>query len=374
MDVSPRAIWACVTADVGVRMSAIWLASRGSTPWIDPDEYLPRATTLLHGMPWLQALAGDNGQIRPPLYPALLAAGRWIAMPPAWMLILQALASGAACALVIALARRIADGRGALLAGWAFAVSPAWILSAPAFWSEHIDTPLVALALLLLTIARQDLSAMAWIGTGAAFAAAALTRSIPLYVVPVLAAIVMFREPCARRGMAVALTVFTLVAGAYIATATRAAGRLILVENSAEWHWRARSSPDTAAVASLSTVLPAMIHEAQASPIRLGREAISHVRMTFAPAPWNAQTAEQFPLAVTTLLRWADAGFVVLLLGLAFIGARIAHDRTAVLLFGAWIGVHLILIALSSTNAGPRYRAPLDPALLALAAVTLGRI
>src|SRR5262249_19791037 len=176
------------------------------------------------------------------------------------------------------------------------------------------------------------------------------------------------------RGVALAVVVFAALTGAYIAIASHAYGRVLLVENSPEWHWRARTSPETAADAPISSVLPAMIDEARTAPVLLAREAASHVRVTFGPAPWNAQTAEQFPALVMTALHGVDLVSVAALVALAIAGFATAPDRTAALVLGAWIAMHLILIALSSTNAGPRYRAPLDPALFALAAAALRRV
>ena len=54
----------------------------------------------------------------------------------------------------------------------------------------------------------------------------------------------------------------------------------------------------------------------------------------------------------------------------------VRRESTAakIIRFAGRLPVHLVLIALSSTNAGPRYRAALDPALFALAAAALRHV
>src|SRR5262249_50784280 len=166
----------CVAGAVALRLGAIWLASRSATPWIDPDGYLDRANALLRGVPWVHALGGQDGQIVPPLYTASLAFAVRVGFGPATILLMQAALGGVACALIIALSKHVSERTGALIAGWGFALSPAWISAAPAFWSEHLHVPIVALALLLLVSSLRARQTVRWIAAGAASAAAALTR------------------------------------------------------------------------------------------------------------------------------------------------------------------------------------------------------
>jgi 4-amino-4-deoxy-L-arabinose transferase-like glycosyltransferase len=380
-----RAEWMCVGAALALRLVSIWIAARGAMPWIDPDSYLDRAAALAGGQwSWLRALTEDGGLTRPPLYSGALALvihARWA---PGAALVAQAILGAVTVALVILLARRLSSRVPALVAGWAIAISPAWLLAAPAFWSEHLYVPLVAAALLLLLTALSDNRIVTWLAAGVLFAAAALTRSMPLYLVPILVAILLVRGrpeglPYAHsrsvwRGPLAMFVVFVMGCGAYIALVSDARGRLVLIENTAEWHWTARTRPVAAGAAPLSSVVPAMLRAARSSPMLLVREAASHVRVTFSPGVWNAETAEQFQPGLLATLRLVEVAWLVAVLALAGIGIAKHRHRTDVLLLAAWILVQLVLIALSSTNAGPRYRAPLDPALAALAAAALARI
>lgn len=373
--------WLAIGAAVAVRLAAIGLAAQAGEPWIDPDGYLVRAAALASpDVSWLPALTNADGLIRPPLYVFVLSWTLRLGLPAVLVLAGQAALAGLTCAAVLTMARMLASRRGALAAGWCFALSAPAIAAAPAFWSEALYVPLAASGLALLLMAVRAVRAVParraglFAVTGAVFAGAALTRSLPIYVLPVMAAVVAARVPEARRSVILMLAVFALVVGAYVAAESAAAGRFVLVENSAEWHWRTRGSPETAGTAGLSSVAGAIARDVAASPIRFVRGSVAHARAAFAAGDWNPASSAQFS---PRLLRGLHAtGWVVLAIVvlLPIRGLVVAGRRTEAWLLATWVLVQIPLIALSATTIGPRYRAPLDPALLALAAAAITRV
>ncbi len=367
--------WLAIAATVAARLAAILLALRGPVPWIDLDSYLIHASAL--GSPaisWLQALTEERGLILPPLYPFVLSAALRVNLTPAALLVLQALAAGGACAAVIAMARHVGSRRAALAAGWCFALSPGAIGAAPAMWSEHLFVPLSACGLLLFLSGLRSLESRAFVAAGALLAAAALTRPLPIFVVPVLAAVVFVRLPAARHAVVAMLLVFLVIVGAYVCVVSRAAGRFVLVSNSLEVHRAERESRRAAPSDSLVSVLPSLAREAWESPVAFARLGLRETRAIFRAQPWDDTTLDQFPVPFLRILRVASLVMVAIVVVLPIRGLLVTEQRTAALVLGIWVLVQLPLIAYSSTLVGPRYRASLDPALLALAAGALRRV
>jgi len=371
-----RAEWVAIAVTILLRIAAVAIAARSGVPWIDPDGYLVRAAafTSSSSPTWLVALSDAEGLLVPPLYVLalswLLRAG---ASPPV-ILIAQALLSGVACAAVIALARSIAGHRGGAIAGGLFAVAPAAVLAAPAFWSEALFLPLACTGLWLFVTATREPSWPRFAIVGLLFAAAALTRTVALYVVPALCVVVALTDPGVRRGVLVLAAVFAIGVGAYVASASRQAGGLLLVDNSAEWHWRAREDPHTARDASLVTGGNALARAVMRSPVSAAREAAARVRAVFTARDWHDATSAQYPVAVIRVSQAANIVWLVVTLALAIWGLAIAQWTLPTRVLVTWVAAQLVLIALSATNAGPRYRAPLEPAVVVLAAAACRRV
>jgi 4-amino-4-deoxy-L-arabinose transferase-like glycosyltransferase len=367
--------WLVIGATVILRLWAITLASRAGLPWIDPDGYLARAAALGSGHgSWLQALTDADGLIVPPLYSFTLSWAQRIGLTPSTILAGQAALAGLTCAAVLTMARMLASRRAALAAGWCFALSAPAIAAAPAFWSEALYVPLASCGLALLLLAVRARRASLFAATGLVLAAAALTRSLPIYVLPVLAAVIYVRAADARRSVLLMLSVFAVIVGAYVAADSMAAGRFMLVENSPEWHWRARASPDTAAAARFPSVPGAIARDMAASPVTFARGSVAHVRAVLSSGDWNPATSTQLSPGAFRVLHAMSLVLLAIVVVLPIRGVLVAGSRTEAWLLAAWVLVQIPLIALSATTTGPRYRAPLDPALLALAAAAIARV
>lgn len=370
-----KAEWAAIAATVLLRAAAIVMASRSAVPWIDPDGYLSRAVALSSSpSSWLAALADSEGLLVPPLYAAWLSALATARASPQVILLVQALLAGVSCAAMIGLARSIAGPRAALLAGWVFALTPTAIVAAPAFWSEALFVPLSCAALALLAAAMETPSSRSFAASGLVFGAAALTRTPALYAGAAICVVIAVREPAMRRGVMIFGGVFVAIVAAYVAAASAQAGRPILVDNSAEWHWRARLDPEGARDAPVSSVPAALVREFSASPVRALRESAARVRATFGGGEWHGATAAQFPARLLTVLHGVNVVLIVAMVALAVRGVALTRRSPVTFMLVTWITVQLMLTALSATNASPRYRAPIEPALLALAAAACRRI
>ena len=356
--------WLVIAATVVFRLAAIALAFRTGSPWIDPDRYLAHAAALgSPGISWLRALTHAEGLVRPPLYAVTLYWAQRFGLTPPAILVVQAVLAGVTCAAVLTMARMLASRRAALAAGWCFALSAPAIAAAPAFWSEALYVPLASSGLALLLVAVQARRVGLFAITGVVFAAAALTRSLPIYVLPVMAAVVHARRPEARRSVILMLAVFAAIVGAYVAADSVAAGRFMLVENSPEWHWRVRPSPETAPLARFPSFAGAIARDIAASPVTFARASLAHVRAFFSAGDWNAATSAQLSPGVLRVLHAMSLALLAIVVVLPIRGALVAGNRTEAWLLAVWVLVQIPLIALSAATMSPRYRAPLDPAL-----------
>lgn len=104
------------------------------------------------------------------------------------------------------------------------------------------------------------------------------------------------------------------------------------------------------------------------------REAAARVRVVFTAGNWHKGTTAQYSEAVIRLGHVASLVWLLVTLTLGMWGFAIARRTLAARVLATWVIAQRVLIALSATNAGPRYRAPLEPGLLVLAAAACRRV
>jgi 4-amino-4-deoxy-L-arabinose transferase-like glycosyltransferase len=192
---SPRWFLAALALGLLVRVVILTQTTGLGARIADEQQYRQIAHQLLDGNGF--AFAPDQPtSLRPPLYPAFLAATWWLTGRDSFQAVrlLQFAIALATTALVYALARRVFDARAARLAAAAFWLYPGLIFANALLLTETMFTFwLVAFLFLLVRLIQREPSADAWplaIGAGAALGFSALTRSVlwplPIVLCPLL--------------------------------------------------------------------------------------------------------------------------------------------------------------------------------------------
>jgi 4-amino-4-deoxy-L-arabinose transferase-like glycosyltransferase len=253
-------IWAVVVlvlAALGVRAGALWIG-RDAEAWNDQVTYVQRAEDLLDGkgytgsyQSWvrhkgerqLSTLPRYLGAYQAPGYPAFLAlvmkvAGRDVV----WVKLVQVLLGAATAWFVYAIGRDSVSHAAGLCAGWLYALDPTFVAFTHFVFTETLFVFLFTAAL-WLWMRGGALSIGRAVVAGALFAAAAYVKSSVVYLLPLLALWLLWRERV-RVGEALR---FSLVAGvawaACIAPWTarnyEVHGGLVLIDSSGPFNlWR----------------------------------------------------------------------------------------------------------------------------------------
>ncbi|HEY7820468.1 MAG TPA: glycosyltransferase family 39 protein [Vicinamibacteria bacterium] len=350
--------------------------------WDDPDSYLRHGQRLAQeGAGWYfdfeaveHAVEGRRYAL-PPLYPVFLSLFAHLPRFPFNAQVAQALLATLGCAFTFLIGREIHSERAGLAAA---AISALSLSSVIAVWSTMQETlflPLLLLGFVLLLRAR---SFSSFGVAGLFFGLAALTRSLPLYYVPV-AIVLLLRRYGARRGAVLSSGLvlgFALFTVPYSLALSRHLGSLTFIEN----HGGLRIAGDEAVPGerppTLLDTASALVRDLLESPeasVSAWREAavsILHV---------NGGRLLQIYLGARTPIGsflWKVAAHLfsdlalVLVFTLAPLGLVLSRRPESAAFLAAWVLVAFGLTVLSGFG-GARLRASFEPHLIVLAAVTL---
>jgi hypothetical protein len=217
-DDAPRArdAWLVALAALLIRGAVVAFAASRFPPADDGTFYHVVAGRIARGLGY--TWAWPDGVVTyaahyPVGYPALLAVFyRLVAAEPGVAMAVNAVLGAAAAFAVHTLAGRVANRRGAVLAGLMLALEPALVLYTPALMTEAVAGELVLLA---AAVATSDKPRFAWRGvaTGLLLGVALLVRPQLVLVAPFVGALLAWRRPALR----------ALVRGAVIVTAVSVA-------------------------------------------------------------------------------------------------------------------------------------------------------
>lgn len=385
-------LWIAVGAAILVRLAALALFAQ--PPASDGLGYFTMARSLAE----TGAMVDQFGQraFYSPGYALLLAP--FFALFGASAIvghIVNLLLAGATTALVWRLARELGGGRGAAaLAGLGYA---AWL---PAIWQatdlarENLSTPLlVGFAIVVARIAR---GARGWrnpVLAGTLFGAGLLAgTSVVLTASGFVAAVLLGRSRQRVRPLALFAAATLAVLTPWLAATTVTLGRPVLTTNAGfnlyignnpaadghfvtipatpagdGWQTRRETLGELGTADWLSGEARAWI---VANPVRAGELAVKKLALFWAPNIPDQADVSAAPLVaglrVIDLAQWA----AILLLAGAALGARTLDTRVrwsfAALIAGFWL-VH------AATYVIARYREPVMPILIALAALEAAR-
>jgi 4-amino-4-deoxy-L-arabinose transferase-like glycosyltransferase len=383
-----RVLPLAVILALGLLVRLLYLGHATSEPgfrWDDPDSYGQHAERLAREGTWFDFEAVEHAvegrrYALPPLYPVFLSLFARLPGYPVSAQVAQALLATFAIALVYLLGREIHSERSGLVAALAAAL---WLPNVIAVWStmqEALYVPLLLLGFVLLLRAsgREESGFLPFVLAGVVLGLAALTRSMPLYYVPVAGAM-LFWQKGPRSGAAAALALVVGFGAPTVPYSTALSihlGAPTFIENhggirvAAEHGIEGERPPG--GVATGMTLLRAFVSDpgGTARGWRTTARTIFHVNGgRLLQIYLGAETKLGARLWKTAVHALADVPLVLFLLLAPFGAALCRRGDLGVFLLG-WIILNLGLTILSGFG-GPRLRTPFEPHLMALGAVVL---
>lgn len=379
---------AIAIAGVSLRLAYLkWVSAQPGFTWIDPDYYLAKVLAQTDAE-WSRRLVDaveyrHRGRVfhLPPLYSLYLFG---FGLAP-WTLagaaaVGHALLAGVRVIATYAIGTNLHSRRAGLVAAALVALAPNSLHMAPIFLQEQLYIPLLLLALAMLTWLVGSARPPGWWALcGVVFGLAILTRSMPLYYLPLAAAgIVWFqadRRAAARHvaWLALGTGVVTLTYSVWLSAQV---GRWIFVEDHA-------SISMTAYTGIIRTAPPSPLEETLAlagafadRPGEFMGTFGGFLRSNFRPAsqrwvdlyvPFLTGAPR---VAAQAYARVMTDGVFVLAVLLAPFGLVLARHRLASGILALWPPLVVLLTALSAYG-GPRYRGPFEVVLIAYLAVVL---
>jgi 4-amino-4-deoxy-L-arabinose transferase-like glycosyltransferase len=372
-----------LAAALAVRL--LYLAHAVSRPGYhidDPDSYLRQAERIARGPSgWAfdfdvveHAVEGRRYAL-PPLYPVFLSV--FAALPgfPLNALVGQAFLAVLGCFSVFLIGRGIHSERAGLIGAALYAL---WFPNVIAVWSTMQETVFVPLLLAGFAMLVRAKTSRGFALAGLLFGLAALTRSMPVYYMPVAVVLLVGREGLRRGAVlsAALLLGFAAITVPYSVALSSHLGSATFIENHAGLR-----------IASQQGVEGARPPGPIATGLALARGFAEAPRQTL--SEWSGTALSILHVNGGRLLQiylgagskagsvlWKTAVHVlsdfalVLTLALAPFGLVLCRRPDRAWFLAAWIVVAFGLTVLSGFG-GPRLRAPFEPHLMVGAAVVL---
>lgn len=355
--------------------------------WIDPDGYLTQARVLMddgQGWRWNMRAFMYDRLVKAPLYPLFLSL--FVGFPefPLSAAIIQIVIGTAAVAGLYVIGHAMHSQRAGLIAAAIYAVWLPALAAANTFLQEQLYIPLVIAGLALLArAARRSASPTHFAVAGLVLGLAALARSMPLYYIGPAALLYIALtpdRPTASRQMLGLVAGFFVVVLPWCIYVSLRMGQLILIDNMGsaalgmayrELRPELHTAPPATVIESLRMVWMA----ASRAPVDYVTNRLGDFQRLFrlVGGQWLELHApvgsRMYALAVTDFARLSDLLFGLSAV-LAPVGLVLARRRREAGMVALWGGVNVGLLIMFAWN-GVRYRAPVEPVLISLAAVTL---
>jgi 4-amino-4-deoxy-L-arabinose transferase-like glycosyltransferase len=364
-----------------------WVSAQPGFTWTDPDYYLAKVLDQA-GVEWSRRLVHaveyrHRGRVfhLPPLYSLYLFGFGLTPLALAGAAAVgHTLLAGVRVIATYAIGTNLHSRRAGLVAAALVALAPNSLHVAPIFLQEHLYIPLLLSALAMLTwLVGSARPPRWWALCGVAFGLAILTRSMPLYYVPLAAAgIVWFqanRRAAARQvaWLALGTGVVTLTYSVWLSVQV---GRWIFVEDHASISMIAYTKVIRTAPPSPLEETLALVEAFADRPGEFLGTFGGFLRSNFRPAAqrWVELYVPFLTgaprVAAQAYARVMTDGVFVLAVLLAPFGLVLARHRLASGILALWPPLVALLTALSAYG-GPRYRGPLEAVLTPYLAVVL---
>jgi 4-amino-4-deoxy-L-arabinose transferase-like glycosyltransferase len=361
-------------------------------PLVDPDNYTTMARALADGQhPWHWSFEAVRYWEfhKAPLYQVFLSL--FTAHPgsfPLSAVVANALIDSLLCLSFFWLGRSLHSPRAGLIAATAHALWVPSLAMIGIIRQEQLFVPLLVtgLACLSWAIDRQE-GRGRWLLAGAALGLAALARSSVAYFVFPAALLYVWLAPSratAWRQCAWWVGAFLLTVAPYSALVSADAGRFIPIEDIGSFNLRreigetsdaplASYMKDPSRAPTGVDVARYLAGTIRRDPEDFVRSRVNYVRLLLKPlatvqglsatTPGRAVAAKWISHAIT------DAPFVIVVL-LTPLGVVLARRRETALLLAWWLVMYIALVALTLWGGG-RWRLPIEPACIVLAAVVV---
>jgi 4-amino-4-deoxy-L-arabinose transferase-like glycosyltransferase len=364
-----------------------WASEQPGFGWIDPDYYLAKIAALGDSDGWRWSLQATEYRHRgrvfhlPPLYSLYLSAAALLPGPLARAAAIgHALLFGGGVVAMYAIGANVHSRRAGVIAAAILVCAPSSLHIAPIFLQEQLYFPLLLTAFAVLTwLLAGNRGGAWWAVGGAVFGFAILTRSMPLYYLPLAIAGIIWsadRRPAAIRQVAWLALGVAAVTLPYSVWLSAQVGKWIFVEDHASISMTVytgiiRSAPPSPVAESLALVT-AFVER----PGEFLATFADFVRSNFRPAshrwmdlyvPSLTGTARGLVQAYARVM--TDAGFVLAAL-LAPFGVVLARHRLPSRVLAVWPPLVVLLTALSAYG-GPRYRGAFEAELYVYLAIVL---
>jgi len=348
----------------------------------DPDSYLRQGERIALGASgWRfdfevveHAVEGRRYAL-PPLYPVFLSLFALLPGFPVNILIGQAGLAALGCFSVFLLGREVHSDRAGLIAAGFYAL---WFPNIIAVWSTMQETLFIPLILSGFALLLRARAFGGFALAGLLLGLAALTRSMPLYYIPVAVLLLPWRHGI-RKG---ALFGFGLVLGfaaftvPYSIALSRHLGSPTFIENHAGLRIASEHGAEGARPPGPIATAATLLREFSSAPGKTLADWTTTVRTILHV---NGGRLLQIYLGADTKVgatAWKLAAHVfadlalVLVLALAPFGLVLCRRPDSAVFLAAWVVVCFGLTVLSGFG-GPRLRAPFEPHLMVGAAVVL---
>jgi 4-amino-4-deoxy-L-arabinose transferase-like glycosyltransferase len=356
--------------------------------WHDPDFYVRGALRLasgVRGWHWsfdaVSLSIGERPYVVPPLYTVFLSIFAPFSHFPFTAQLVQLGLAVVAIVLVFDLGRVLHSVTAGLIAAGGYAIWAPNILNVWSTSQEALYVPLVLLGFVLFARAlATGRSPQRFLWAGVAFGFAALTRSMPLFFVPLAAALHVALSAHRRnaiRQAALLLAGLALPTVPYIVALSLHVGQFTPIDSHGSIHVASQQGDtDDDRALSVSETVAALARTIAAAPIEyLGAcaeraRSLVHVNggrvLQIYVAPETKAGAWMWKIALHASI---DLLFIVALI-LAPFGVAFSRDRRVAFFLVVWIVVN-IAVASAGGFGGARLRAPFEPVLLVFAAVVL---
>jgi 4-amino-4-deoxy-L-arabinose transferase-like glycosyltransferase len=313
--------------------------------------------------------------VLPPLYPFFLSFFALLPGFPVNALIGQVMLAALACLSVFLLGREIHSDRAGLVAATLYAL---WFPNIIAVWSTMQETLFVPLLLSGFAVLLRARAFGGFAFAGLLLGLAALTRSMPLYYLPVAAVLLLWRHGPRRgsvfvSGLALGFAVLTVP---YSIALSRHLGSPTFIENHAGLRIATEHGAEDARPPGPIATAATLLRELSAAPgktigdWRTTAISILHVNGgRLLQIYLGAETKLGAALWKLTVHVFSDLS-LVLILALAPFGFVLCQKPDRAMFLAAWVAVCFGLTVISGFG-GPRLRAPFEPHLMVGAGVVL---
>jgi 4-amino-4-deoxy-L-arabinose transferase-like glycosyltransferase len=374
----------------GLALRVAYLIQVTSLPgfrWHDPDFYKLGAMRLAHGARgwhWsfdaVSLSIGDQQHMLPPLYTVFLSIFATFDNFPFTAQVGQIGLAVVAIALVFDLGRVLHSMTAGIIAAAGYAIWAPNILNVWSTSQETLYIPLVLAGFVLFARAlTAGVSVQLFFWAGVGFGFAALTRSMPLFFVPLAAAshvAISTDRWNAVRQAALLLAGLALPTVPYILALSLHTGQFTPIDSHGSIHVASKGDTTDERAPSVSETVGALARTIAVDPVAYLGESVElarslvHVNGGRLLQIYVAPEAKAVAWAWKIALHASVDVLLILALVLAPFGLAFSRERRVAFFLCLWILVN-VAVTTAGGFGGARLRAPFEPVLLILAGVVL---